>query len=54
MKMTVVYEVEVDTGALVGTWTGDKLISQSSAHYHHSDVQGFFKCLHIIQTGWTF
>ena len=40
MVMAIIHQVQVDAWSLVGTWTGDEFISQSSAHHHHSNVQG--------------
>ena len=50
MKMTIVDQVNVDTGSLIGARTSDKFVAQSSAHHHHSGVQNFFKRLYIVQT----
>ena len=47
MVMAIVDQVEVDALLLVCTRTGDEFISQSSAHHHHSNVQGFLECLYI-------
>ena len=50
MKMTIVDQVNVDTGSLVGARTSNKFVAQSSAHHHHSAVKDFFKRLYIVQT----
>ncbi len=36
VKMIIVYQIDVDTGALVGTGAGNKLVSQSGADHHHA------------------
>ena len=53
MKITILDQVNVDTGSLVGARTSNKFVAQSSAHHHHSGVQDFFKRLYIVQTGWS-
>ena len=50
MKMTIVHQVNLDTGSLGGARTSDKFVAQSNAHHHHSGVQDFFKRLYIVQT----
>ena len=50
MVMAIVDQVEVDAWSLVGIRTRDEFISQSSAHHHHSNVQGFLKHLYVVQT----
>ena len=49
MKMTIVDQVNVDTGSLVGARTSNKFVAQSSAHHHHLVVQDFFKRLYIVK-----
>ena len=36
VEVVIVYQVEVDTGSLIRTGTGDKLITQSSTDHHHA------------------
>ena len=50
MVMAIVDQVQVDARSLVGTRTGDEFITQSSAHHHHSNVQGFLERLYVVQT----
>ena len=50
MIMAIVHQVEVDARSLVGTRTHDEFITQSSAHHHYSNVQGFLERLYVVQT----
>ena len=50
MVMAIVDQVEVDARSLVGTRTHDEFITQSSAHHHYSNVQGFLERLYVVQT----
>ena len=50
LVMPIVDQVQVDARSLVCPRTGDKFISQSSAHHHHSNVQGFLEHLYVVQT----
>ena len=49
MKMTIVDQVNVDTGSLVGARTSNKFVAQSSTHHHHLGVQDLFKRLYIVK-----
>ncbi len=48
VKVVVVYQVNVDTWTIGLTWIGNKLVSESGADHHHTNIQGFFECRYIV------